>query len=146
MLIGEYIHSLDEKNRVSLPAKFRREMGKMIVITPGLDNCLFVFTTNEWERVAGTLTHKDSELSFLRKDLRTFNRNLFGQAVEAEVDSIGRILIPNFLKEKIGLKDEAALVGVGDRVEIWSAAGWRKYLNDTEKERSDIAEKLASDE
>ncbi|MEK7569809.1 MAG: division/cell wall cluster transcriptional repressor MraZ [Patescibacteria group bacterium] len=146
MLIGEYIHRLDEKNRVPLPAKFRREMGKNVVITPGLDNCLFVFTTNEWERVSGALTHKNSELSFLRRDLRVFNRNLFGQATEVEIDSIGRILIPNFLKDKIGLKEEAALVGVGDRVEIWSLPSWKKYLDETEKEQSAIAEKLASDE
>jgi len=146
MLIGEYIHKLDEKNRVPLPAKFRREMGKAVVITPGLDNCLFVFTTNEWQRVGEVLTAKNSELSFLRKDLRSFNRNLFGQAVEVEIDSIGRILVPGFLKEKIGLEEEAALVGLGDRVEIWSREGWKKYLAQTEKERSDIAEKLAGHE
>ena len=145
MLIGEYIHSLDEKNRVSLPAKFRKEMGRVLIITPGLDNCLFLFTTKEWERVSGKLSHSDSELSFLRVDQRTFNRNLFGQASDVEVDSIGRILIPTFLKEKISLKNEAVLVGVGDRVEIWGKSAWREYLKVAEKNAGAIAEKLAGE-
>jgi len=145
MLIGEYIHSLDEKNRVSLPAKFRKEMGRVLIITPGLDNCLFLFTAKEWERVSGKLSHSDSELSFLRADQRSFNRNLFGQASDVEVDSIGRILIPTFLKEKISLKNEAVLVGVGDRVEIWNKNAWREYLKVAEKNAGAIAEKLAGE-
>src|SRR3989344_3137797 len=147
MLIGEYIHSLDEKNRVSLPAKFRREMGKVVVITPGLENCLFVFSSSAWQEVERKLTgtQTDSKLSFLRKDLRVFNRNMFGQAADAEVDGVGRILLPNFLKEKIGLGSEAVIVGVGDRAEIWNPAEWKKYLSETGKERSEIAEKLANE-
>lgn len=144
MLIGEYIHTLDEKNRVSLPAKFRKEMGKVVIITPGLDNCLFVFNQKEWERVSGKLSHSDSELSFLRADQRTFNRSMFGLAADVEVDSIGRILVPTFLKERINLKNTAAVVGVGDRIEIWNERTWREYLKKAEREAGAIAEKLAS--
>ena len=145
MLIGEYIHTLDEKNRVSLPAKFRKEMGGVLIIAPGLDNCLFLFSKEEWNRVSGVLSHRDSELSFLRADERSFNRNLFGRASDVEVDSIGRILIPTFLKEKISLKNEAVLVGVGDRVEIWNKNAWREYLKVAEKNDGAIAEKLAGE-
>src|SRR3989344_4236643 len=99
MLIGEYIHTVDEKNRVSLPSKFRKEMGKSVIITPGLDKCLFVFTTKEWGKVSKRLSDTDSDLSFLTADKRSFNRFMFGPAVEVEVDSIGRILIPDFLKD-----------------------------------------------
>ncbi len=144
MLIGEYIHTLDEKNRVSLPAKFRKEMGKAVVVTPGLDNCLFVFSQKQWERVSAKLAQADSELSFLRADQRSFNRNIFGQAADVEVDSIGRILVPNFLKERINLKNTAAVVGVGDRIEIWNERTWREYLKKAEREAGAIAEKLAS--
>ena len=101
MLIGEYIHTIDAKNRVSMPVKFRTELGKKIIITPGLDSCLFIFTIKEWEKVSKRLSDQDSDLSFLKADQRNFNRYMFGRAAEVEIDSIGRILIPDFLKEKI---------------------------------------------
>ena len=105
MLIGEYIHTIDEKNRVSLPVKFRKEMGKKIIITPGLDQCLFIFTLKEWARVSKRLSDSDSDLSFLKADKRSFNRFMFGRAAEVDVDSIGRILIPEFLKERCAYND-----------------------------------------
>src|SRR5690348_1892490 len=104
MLIGEYIHTIDAKNRISLPSKFRKEMGKEVIITPGLDSCLFVFTKKEWEKVSARLSDTSSDLSFLKADQRSFNRYMFGRAAEVEVDSIGRVLIPDFLKDRIGLK------------------------------------------
>lgn len=145
MLIGEYIHTIDTKNRVSLPAKFRKEMGKVVIITPGLENCLFVFTQKEWMKVAKKLSTTDSELSFLRKDKRSFNRYMFGRASEVEVDSIGRILIPDFLKDSAGLAASAALVGVEDRVEIWNEEVWQKYKRDIGRDASELAEKLGND-
>ncbi|MCE9585107.1 division/cell wall cluster transcriptional repressor MraZ [Candidatus Nomurabacteria bacterium] len=145
MLIGEYIHTIDEKNRVSLPVKFRKEMGKKIIITPGLDNCLFIFTTKEWEKVSKRLSDTDSDLSFLTADKRSFNRFMFGRASDVEVDSIGRILIPDFLKERIGLKGKVALVGVQDRVEIWSEESWTKYKHIAEGQADALAEKLGSE-
>ncbi|MFA6524095.1 MAG: division/cell wall cluster transcriptional repressor MraZ [Candidatus Paceibacterota bacterium] len=145
MLIGEYIHTIDEKNRVSLPAKFRKEMGKRVVIAPAPDQCLFIFTMKEWTKVSSRLTDHNNELSFLKADKRNFNRFMLGRASDVEVDSIGRILVPDFLKERIGLKGKAALVGVGDRVEIWNDKTWQAYKEDGEKMAGSLAEKLGSD-
>ena len=78
MLIGEYIHTIDEKNRISMPVKFRTELGKKIIITPGLDSCLFIFTTKEWAKVSARLSDSDNDLSFLKADQRSFNRYMFG--------------------------------------------------------------------
>lgn len=145
MLIGEYIHTIDEKNRMSLPVKFRKEMGKHIIITPGLDKCLFIFTIKEWTKVSKRLSDSDSDLSFLKADKRSFNRFMFGRAVEVEVDSIGRILIPDFLKERIGLSNKAAVIGVEDRVEVWNDKEWSNYKVMVEKQADQLAEKLGNE-
>ena len=145
MLIGEYIHTIDNKNRISLPVKFRKEMGKKIIITPGLDQCLFIFTNKEWAKVSRRLSDTDSDLSFLSADKRSFNRFMFGRAAEVEVDSMGRILIPDFLKDRIGLKDKAAVIGVEDRVEIWNDKTWVKYKEIVEKQADQLAEKLGNE-
>lgn len=143
MLIGEYIHTIDEKNRVSLPFKFRKELGKKIIITPGLDQCLFIFTIKEWAKVSKRLSDSDSDLSFLKADKRSFNRFMFGRAAEIEVDSIGRILIPDFLKDRIGLSGKAAIIGVEDRVEVWNDKTWSSYKEVIEKQADQLAEKLS---
>ena len=145
MLIGEYIHTIDDKNRVSMPVKFRKELGKKIIITPGIGNCLFVFTSKEWEKVSNKLSSSENDLSFLTADQRNFNRYMFGRATEVELDSIGRILLPEFLKNKIGLKDTVALVGVKDRVEIWNEKDWMGEKDIVEKQVEGLAEKLSSD-
>ena len=145
MLIGEYIHTIDDKNRVSMPVKFRKELGKKIIITPGIGNCLFVFTSKEWEKVSNKLSSSENDLSFLKADQRNFNRYMFGRATEVELDSIGRILLPEFLKNKIGLKDTVALVGVKDRVEIWNEQDWMGEKDIVEKQVEGLAEKLSSD-
>lgn len=145
MLIGEYIHTIDDKNRMSLPAKFRKELGKKIIITSGLDQCLFIFTIKEWTKVSKKLSNSESDLSFLSADKRSFNRFMFGRAAEVELDSIGRILIPTFLKERINLKNSAVVVGVEDRVEVWNEKVWEVYKEKIEKESGALAEKLGSE-
>ncbi|MFZ2205423.1 MAG: division/cell wall cluster transcriptional repressor MraZ [Minisyncoccia bacterium] len=140
MLIGEYIHTIDDKNRVSLPSKFRKEMGKKIVITPGFDNCLFIFTAKEWIKISEQL----SAPSFLQSDSRGLNRYIFGGATEVDVDSIGRILIPDFLKIRVGLDGKAALIGVKNRVEVWNEKAWSDYRKVVEKQADQLAEKLSS--
>ena len=105
MLIGQYSHTLDPKKRLSLPAKFRKELGKKIVVTNGLDNCLFLYPLKEWQRVAEKL----SNLPLGAADTRGFNRFMLAGAVEAEIDGAGRILIPDFLKEFAGLKEKVVL-------------------------------------
>ena len=144
MLIGEYIHTIDDKNRMSLPVKFRKELGKKIIITPGLDECLFIFTIKEWAKVSKILSNGESDLSFFLADKRSFNRYMFGRAAEVEIDSIGRILIPSFLKEKINLKNSAVVVGVEDRVEVWNEKIWTEYKQKIEKESGALAEKLGN--
>jgi len=138
MLIGEYIHTLDDKKRISLPVKFRKEMGRKIVITPGLDGCLFIFTLAEWKKISGKL----SESSMLQADNRSFNRFMFGGAVEAEVDSIGRMLLPDFLIKRASLDIKVAVVGVQNRVEIWNEESWRNFKEKVEREADQLAEKL----
>ncbi|OGJ06505.1 division/cell wall cluster transcriptional repressor MraZ [Candidatus Nomurabacteria bacterium RIFOXYC2_FULL_36_19] len=145
MLIGEYIHTIDEKSRVSMPAKFRAELGKKIIITPGLGKCLFIFTLKEWEKVSNKLSSSDSDLSFLKVDQRNFNRYMFGRAAEVEIDSIGRILIPEFLKERIGLKNSAAIIGVKDRIEVWNERAWSENKELVEKQAEQLAEKLGNE-
>jgi len=145
MLIGEYIHTIDEKNRVSLPAKFRKEMGKKIIITPGLGQCLFIFTMKEWEKVSKRLSNSDTDLSFLKADQRNFNRYMFGRAAEVEIDSIGRMLIPEFLQQGIKLRDKAAIIGVQDRVEVWNEKAWSEQKEKVGKEAEQLAEKLGGE-
>lgn len=140
MLIGEYTHTLDDKNRLSLPAKFRKEVGKNLVITPGLDSCLFVFTEKEWKAISSKL----SESSILQSDNRSFNRFMFGGASEVAVDALGRILIPDFLRDRAGLKGKVALVGVQNRIEVWNEKAWNEYKKVVEEKADELAEKLGN--
>lgn len=140
MLIGEYTHTIDDKNRVSLPAKLRSFMGKKIVLTPGLDNCLFVFTTKEWSGIAKKLSENASMLS---SDMRSFTRYMFGGAVEVDVDSIGRVLVPDFLRDRAELKNKVVLIGVQNRLEIWNEKSWSEYKQGVEKQANGLAEKLS---
>jgi len=140
MLIGEYTHIIDDKNRLSLPARFRAEMGKKVVVTPGLDGCLFVFTLKQWEKISGKL----GESSLLQGDTRSFNRYMLGGAAEAEVDSLGRVLIPDFLRERATLKEKVAIVGVQSRVELWNDKKWQEYKRGVEGQADTLAEKLGS--
>ncbi len=140
MLIGEYRHTIDDKNRLSLPAKFRREMGKKVIVTSGLDNCLFIFTMKTWESIAERLSASDS--SMLQADNRSFNRYLLGGAVEVEVDQAGRMLIPDYLRERGKLGANVAIVGVRERVEIWDETRWLKYRKEIETKADELAEKL----
>ena len=138
MLIGEYTHTIDDKNRLSLPAKFRQEMGKKIVLTRGLDKCVAIFTLKEWQKIAGKL----SESSMLQADSRSFNRFMFGGAVETEVDSIGRVILPDFLKAWGKLQTKVAVIGVQSRVEIWNEKAWEANKETIEKQADTLAEKL----
>ncbi|MEI7480037.1 MAG: division/cell wall cluster transcriptional repressor MraZ [bacterium] len=138
MLIGEYTHTIDDKKRVSLPVKFRKEMGKKVVVTPGLDGCLFVFTLSQWTKISEKL----SQSSMLQADNRSFNRFMFGGAVEIAVDSIGRVLLPDFLVDRASLKTSVAIIGVQDRVEIWNDSAWSEYKKVVEKQADSLAEKL----
>jgi MraZ protein len=138
MLIGEYTHTLDPKKRLSLPAKWRKELGKKVVLTRGLDTCLFIYPMKAWERIS----EKIAELPMGQADTRGFNRFFLSGAVEAEVDGAGRILVPDFLKGFAGLKRTVVLAGVHDRVEIWDEKSWNAYKARIERSADTLAEKL----
>jgi|SRR3989344_1146759 len=138
MLIGEYKHTLDDKKRVALPAKFRAELGKKVVITHGLDQCLWIYPLKEWQRVA----EKISELSLGQQDTRSFSRFMLAGAVETDVDSMGRVLIPDFLKDFAKLDTQVVMAGVHKRVEIWDTARWQKYKERVVAKADELAQKL----
>ena len=138
MLIGEYRHTLDSKKRLSLPSKWRRELGKKLVVTRGLDNCLFVYPLGEWQKI----TEKIGQLPLGQADTRSFNRFFLSGAVEVEVDKIGRILVPDFLKEFAKLGSKVVLAGIYNRVEIWDEKKWDEYKRRIETQADQLAEKL----
>lgn len=138
MFLGEYEHTLDEKKRISLPKSFRQGLGKKMVMTRGLDNCLFVYPLRGWEKVAAKL----ETLSFAQADTRGFNRFILSGAAEVEVDGAGRILIPEHQRQFAGLKKNVVFAGVSDRVEVWDAGKWNEYKARIEKQADALAEKL----
>ena len=138
MFIGEYCHSIDVKGRVSIPAKFREELGKSFILTKGLDNCLFIYSMNEWN----VMECKLKQLPLTNKDARAFVRFFFSGATECELDSQGRIRIANNLKEHANLQKDAVIIGVGTRIEIWSNDEWQKYNSDDNLSYDEIASKM----
>jgi MraZ protein len=139
MLIGEYKHTLDPKKRLSLPSKWRKELGSTLIVTRGLDNCLFVYPQAEWEKI----TDKIGQLPLGSADTRSFNRFFLSGAVEVEVDSVGRILVPDFLKDFAKLESKVVLAGIHDRVEIWDDNRWTEYVAKIEMQADSLAEKLS---
>lgn len=138
MLIGEYTHTLDPKKRLSLPAKFRKDLGKTVVITRGLDNCVALYSLSTWK----TTVEKIADLSMGQSGSRDFSRFILSGAQEVDIDSAGRILIPDFLKEFAGLKTKVVLAGVHNRVEIWNDKAWTEYTKRIQKQADALAEKL----
>lgn len=138
MLIGEFEHTLDEKKRVTLPKAFVKELGKHMVLTRGLDGCLFLFSAEGWQKMADKL----QALSFAQADTRGFNRFLLSGAIEIEADSAGRILIADHHKQFAALKKTVVFAGVSDRVEIWDVGQWKQYKARIEKQADAMAEKL----
>lgn len=136
--IGQYEHSLDEKKRISLPKSFRGGLGRKVVMTPGLDGCLFLYAERAWERVAGKL----QELSFAQADTRGFNRFMLSGASEVEIDAAGRILIPEHQRQFAGLKRNVVFAGISDRIEVWDATRWHTYKARVERHADTLAEKL----
>ncbi len=126
MLIGEYIHSLDAKGRLIMPAKLRHDMGDKFIVTKGLDGCLFAFSQNEWLNFETKL----KELPLSDKNARNFVRFFLAGATECETDKQGRFLISNNLRKAANLEKEAIIIGVGTRLEIWDKATWEKCDED----------------
>ncbi len=138
MFIGEYRHTLDAKNRISLPAKFRKELGTSVVVTRGLDHCLFIYPKAAWKKQAAVFA-KQSTGSAAGRGLA---RLMLSGASETDVDSSGRILIPDYLKSFAGLKEKSVVAGVSDRVEVWDETVWSTYTTSIERDAEAFAEKL----
>ncbi|MDD2481388.1 MAG: division/cell wall cluster transcriptional repressor MraZ [Lutispora sp.] len=139
MFIGEYRHSLDNKNRLIMPAKFRDELGQNFVITKGLDNCLFIYSGEEWKIIESKL----KALPMTNKDARAFVRFFFAGATECEIDKQGRALIPSNLKEFAKIDKDAVIIGVSTRLELWSLEEWNKFNSDANISYEDVAEKMS---
>ena len=140
MLIGEFRHTLDAKNRLSLPAKFRKELGSSVIVTRGLDRCLFVYTKRAWAGEA----KRFAEHSTGSAAGRALARLMLSGASEADVDSAGRILVPDYLKAYAGLSGKCVVAGVADRVEIWEETAWETYTKDIERDADSFAETLGN--
>ncbi len=140
MFMGEYVHSLDEKSRLTIPVKFRKQLGNKFVVTRWMEKSLFSFTENGWQKFEKKL----NRLPFGTKDVRAFRRFILAGAIETNFDNQGRILIPPVLKEHAQLKKEVVITGAGNGFEMWSKRNWQIYSAGTAKKFDDIAEKLVS--
>ncbi|MBU2575632.1 division/cell wall cluster transcriptional repressor MraZ [Patescibacteria group bacterium] len=138
MFIGEYQHSIDNKGRMAIPAKFRQSLKKGAFVTRGLDNCLFIYTQEEWKN----LVEKLSDLPLSQEKSRAFTRLMLAGAMDVSLDSQGRILIPEYLRKFANLKKETIVAGLYNRLEIWDTRQWQIYKQKTEKQSTKIAEEL----
>jgi|SRR6476659_980612 MraZ protein len=140
MLLGEHEHSLDDKNRLTLPAKLREQLGDQVVVTRGMDGCLYVYARPAFDALAARIGSLDG----LAVDTRRMQRHFFTNATPADVDKQGRIVMPPLLLERERIGREVTVAGVGDHLEIWDRAVWAKQLQDGEGSAEDVAERLAN--
>lgn len=138
MFMGEYQHNIDEKGRIIIPAKFRDELGSTFVLTRGLDQCIFGYPLEEWKQ----LEQKLKALPFTKKDARAFTRFFFSGAMECQLDKQGRANITPTLRKYAALEKECTVIGVSNRIEIWSQSIWEGYYESQEESFGEIAESL----
>lgn len=138
MLIGQYEHTIDIKKRLALPAKFRGELGDKVIITSGIEKCLVIYTQKEWEVMSGKL----SNLPISAAEARSFTRVTLANAMEVALDKLGRILVPDYLKEYAGLKKNVVICGLSNRLEVWDSEKWTAYKKEAEKGVEEIVSKL----
>lgn len=140
LLIGEYEHSIDVKGRLIMPSKLKEDIGEKFVITKGLDGCLFVYSQDEWK----TFEDKLRTFPLTNKDARALIRFFLAGAMECEIDKQGRFLIPGNLREFAGLEKEVVVIGVLNKIEIWSKDKWLKYSEEENNSADEIAEKMSN--
>ena len=141
MLLGAYDHTLDDKNRLTLPAKFRQSFAEGVVVTRGLDGCLFAYRRPDWDRLVES---RLAPLDPLSPETRRLQRFFYAGAAEAELDKQGRVMIPAQLIEHAKLGREVVVAGVYDHLEIWNRAAWREHLREVEGSAEHVAERLAA--
>jgi MraZ protein len=139
MFLGEYLHIFDSKNRISLPSRFRKDLGRAVIITRGLDHCLYIYARKAWEKQAATYAAKTSGNAAERGLARLF---LAGSS-DAEIDGAGRVLIPENFKKFAGINERAVIAGVADRVEVWEEEAWNRYTKAIERDAEIYAEKVS---
>jgi len=138
MFIGEYSYTIDEKGRLSVPAKFRSQLENGCVVTRGLDHCLWVYSMLEWEKIASGV----SELPITSKNARSFTRFILSGAVDLKLDKVGRVNLPLYLKEYAGIKNKVTVCGVYNRIEIWPEESWGSFKKTMEDSSDEVAEKI----
>jgi len=138
MFIGEYRHSIDEKGRLAVPAKFRTSLKTGAIVTRGLDGCLYVYTVTEWKKLADKL----AELPMSKSNSRAFARLMLAGAMDVRLDKQGRIILPDYLRKYGGLRKNVVVAGLYNHLEIWDVAAWQTYKTQTEKDSGQIAEQL----
>ncbi|SFL58522.1 MULTISPECIES: division/cell wall cluster transcriptional repressor MraZ [Salibacterium] len=138
MFMGEHHHNVDDKGRMIIPSRFRDGLGETFVMTRGMDECLFIYPMEEWERLESRL----KSLPFTKKDARAFTRFFFSGAAECELDKQGRVSIPSTLRRYAGIQKECVVIGVSTRVEVWSREKWEVYFEESRESFSDIAENI----
>lgn len=138
MFMGEFQHNIDTKGRIIVPSKFREELGATFVVTRGLDQCLFAYPMTEWKVLEENL----KKLPLTKRDARAFTRFFFSGAIECEIDKQGRINIPQTLRTYASLEKECVIIGVSNRIEIWSHSTWETYVTESEESFAEIAENL----
>ena len=138
MLMGEFHHNVDDKGRLIIPSKFRSELGDKVIITKGLDKCLFIYSMDEWEKII----NKISNLQFTKKNVRAFERAFIGGASTIEFDKQGRINITSPLVHYANITKECVIIGVNERLEIWSKEEFDKYMKENEESLDLITEDL----
>ncbi len=140
MFIGEYHYTIDNKGRLAIPAKLRPVLGKNAVVTRGIDACLFLYPKKEWE----TLALKLAQLPISQTRTRAFTRLMLAGAMNVEMDKLGRIMLPDYLRQYAGLSKKVIMAGLYNRLEIWDEKKWKEYKKKTEEESSNIAETLSN--
>jgi len=140
MFIGEYQATIDEKGRISIPAKFRTQLKSKVVVTRGLDNSLFLYTIEEWKKLAEKL----ASLPISTANTRAFSRLMLAGAMDCDVDKQGRIILPGYLKDFAKIQKKIVFAGLFNRIEVWSEELWNVYKEQTEKESNNIAEQLGT--
>jgi MraZ protein len=141
MLLGEYEHTLDDKNRITLPAKFRAAFAAGVVVTRGMDGCLYAYRQDDWDKLVES---RLAGLDPLSKEGRRMQRFFFSGAAEAELDRQGRVMIPAALIEHARLGRNVVVAGVRDHLELWDGAAWRREMKEVEGSAEDVAERLAT--
>src|SRR5919202_1627501 len=139
MFLGEYDHSVDDKGRLAIPAKFRAALDEGLYITRGLDRCLVILDIEAWRAMA----ERVQALNPWQGDARRMQRHFFSGAVQAQPDKLGRVVIPQYLREYAGITDEVVVVGLADRIEVWSKAEWARERGQAEQDSAELAEHLA---